>query len=141
MDQRVNMIMVGARDIPLLRAFYEQGLGWTVWGEASNHVAMYKLGTAVLVFLDADYLASESGLPAVAQPKSLWAIFVSDKREVEALIDQAVRAGARVTSPVRDRDLGLYSGYFTDPEDNGWEVVWSPHMPLSADGALTLPQG
>ena len=27
------------------------------------------------------------------------------------------------TRPIRDRDQGLYSGYFTDPEGNGWEVV------------------
>jgi hypothetical protein len=33
----------------------------------------------------------------------------------------------------------LYTGYFADPESNSWEVVWSPHMPLDADGALTFP--
>jgi hypothetical protein len=36
------------------------------------------------------------------------------------------------------RDGGLYSGYFTDPEGNGWEIVWSPVMRPGADGGLTL---
>ena len=34
MDQRVSMIMTGAQDIPRLRAFYEEGLGWTPWTPA-----------------------------------------------------------------------------------------------------------
>lgn len=28
MDQRVNMIMIPARDTKALRTFYEDGLGW-----------------------------------------------------------------------------------------------------------------
>jgi len=138
MDPRVNMVMVSARDLAALRAFYEDGLGWSTWGPESPASIMYKVGTAVLVFLNADYLAAESGIEAVATPKSVWAIFVESKAEVESVFESAVSAGARITSPIRDRDGGLYSGYFTDPEGNGWEVVWSPHMPLDEDGALTL---
>ena len=138
MDPRVNMVMVSARDLAALRAFYEDGLGWSTWGSESPASIMYKVGTAVLVFLNADYLAAESGIEAVATPKSVWAIFVESKAEVESVFERAVSAGARITSPIRDRDGGLYSGYFTDPEGNGWEVVWSPHMPLDEDGALTL---
>ena len=43
-------------------------------------------------------------------------------------------------SPARSgtRDGGLYSGYFTDPEGNGWEIVWSPVMRPGADGGLDL---
>jgi len=58
---------------------------------------------------------------------------------VEEIYSRALKAGAKETSGVRDRDGGLYTGYFDDPEGNSWEVVWSPHMPLDAQGALTLP--
>jgi len=138
MDQRVNMIMTGAKDVPSLRAFYEQGLGWSPWGQASGTLAMYKLGTTVLVFLPAAYLAVESGIPEGLQPKALNAIFVPAKADVDHDFAQAIAAGATVTSPICDRDGGPYSGYFADPEGNGWEIVWSPHMPLGADGGLTL---
>lgn len=138
MDPRTNMIMTGAYDVPKLRAFYEQGLGWTPWGQATETLAMYKLGTAVLVFMPAAYLAAESGIPETSIPKALNAIFVPSKADVDRDFAQAIAAGATVTSPVRDRDGGLYSGYFADPEGNGWEVVWSPHMPLGPDGALTF---
>jgi predicted lactoylglutathione lyase len=139
MDARINMIMVSAKDVPALRRFYEDGLGWTPWMPPTPLSIMYQVGTSILVFLDADYLARESGIPAVSTPKGLWAIFTRTKEEVGALFDRAIAAGATVTSPIRDRDGGLWSGYFTDPEGNGWEVVWSPHMTPTDDGGLTRP--
>ena len=100
---------------------------------------LYKVGTSILVFLNADYQARESGLPKADGVKSIWAIFVESKEAVDRVFQKAIDAGATVASPVRDRDMGLYSGYFADPKGNGWEVVWSPHMPIGSDGGLTLP--
>jgi uncharacterized protein len=139
MDARIDMIMVSARDVPSLRRFYEDGLGWTPWMPPTALSIMYAVGTSILVFLDADYLAQESGIPAVDTPKGLWAIFTRTKEEVAVVFDRAIAAGATVTSPIRDRDGGLWSGYFTDPEGNGWEVVWSPHMAPAPGGGLTRP--
>jgi predicted lactoylglutathione lyase len=133
------MVMVGAKHVADLRTFYESGLGWTPWMPASDMSVAYKVGTSILIFLDAGYLAQESGMSAVDAPKSLWATFVPSKGDVDSVFERATQAGATITSPVRDRDQGLYSGYFADPEGNGWEIVWSPHMPLGADGGLTLP--
>lgn len=139
MDQRVSMIMVGAQDIAALRAFYETGLGWAHWGPASEMSVMYKVGHAVLVFLNGGYLAKERGEALGAGSQSSLAVFVESKAKVDDLYKNALAAGAVETSGVRMRDGGLYSGYFADPEGNSWEIVWSPHMPLDADGALTLP--
>ncbi|MCW1385072.1 VOC family protein [Novosphingobium sp. KCTC 2891] len=139
MDPRINMVMVSAKDINALRGFYEHGLGWMPWMPPSEGSVAYKVGTAVLIFVNAAYLEHESGIAANGAPKSIWAVFVPTKEDVDAAFELAAKAGARITSPVRDRDQGLYSGYFADPEGNAWEVVWSPHMPLGADGSLTLP--
>ena len=139
MDQRVSMIMTGARDIAKLRAFYEQGLGWTPWRAASATSVMYKVGHSVIVFLPAAYLAAERGEAVSEGSKTSLAVFVDSKAKVDEIFNKAVAAGARSTSGVRDRDGGLYTGYFADPEGTSWEVVWSPHMPLDAEGALTFP--
>ncbi len=139
MDQRVSMIMTGAQDVPRLRAFYEGGLGWTNWGPASDTSVMYRVGHSVIVFLNAAYFAHERGEVLSQGSKTSLAVFVNDKTKVDELFQSAIAAGAAATSAVRDRDGGLYSGYFADPEGNSWELVWSPHMPLGADGALTLP--
>ena len=138
MDQALHMHMVPAADVAALRAFYVDGLGWSTWGPPMPGSLMLRAGTAVIVFLDRDYLAAESGIAIGAAPRAINAVFVAEKANVDAQIAGAVAAGATITSPIRDRDGGLYSGYFTDPEGNGWEVVWSPVMRPGADGGLTL---
>lgn len=139
MDQRVSMIMTGAQDIPRLRAFYEGGLGWTPWGPASDNSVMYKVGHSVWVLLNGAYLAHERGEPLSQGSKTSLAVFVETRAKVDDLYNSALAAGAAQTSGLRERDGGLYSGYFADPEGNSWEIVWSPHMLLDAQGALTLP--
>ena len=139
MDQRVSMIMTGAQDIDRLRSFYEQGLGWTPWLVVGERTVMYKVGHSILVFLNGDYLAQERGEALSSGSKTSLAIFVESKEKVDELYKLAIEAGAKQTSGVRDRDGALYTGYFADPEGNSWEIVWSPHMPLDNEGALTLP--
>lgn len=55
--------------------------------------------------------------------KSIWIYFVDHEHEVEAVFDQAIKAGGTVTNSARDRGEGGYSGYFKDPEGNGWEIA------------------
>lgn len=138
MDQALHMHMVPAADVAALRAFYVDGLGWSTWGPEMPGSFMLRAGTAVIVFLNRDYLAAESGIDVSATPRAINAVFVADKADVDTQIAGALAAGAALTSPIRDRDGGLYSGYFTDPEGNGWEIVWSPVMRPGADGGLTL---
>lgn len=142
MDQALHMVMVPATDMVALRKFYIDGLGWQSWGADMPGSFMLRAGTAVIVFVPRDYLAAESGVDLSATARAINAIFVETKADVEAQFAEAVAAGATVTSPIRDRDGGLYSGYFTDPEGNGWEIVWSPVMRPGPDGGLTfaLPQ-
>lgn len=138
MDQALHMHMVPAVDVAALRTFYVDGLGWSTWGPDMPGSLMLRAGTAVIVFLNRDYLAAESGIDVSATARAINAVFVAEKSDVERQIARAIAAGGVLTSPVRDRDGGLYSGYFTDPEGNGWEIVWSPVMRPGADGGLTL---
>lgn len=142
MDQALHMIMVPATDMTVLRNFYIGNLGWQSWGPDMPGSFMLRAGTAVIVFAPRDYLAAESGIDLSATSRAINAIFVETKADVDAQFAKAIAAGATATSPIRDRDGGLYSGYFTDPEGNGWEIVWSPVMRPGPDGglALALPQ-
>ena len=44
-----------------------------------------KAGTAVLIFVNAANLANESGIAAVETPKSIWALLVPSKEDVDAI--------------------------------------------------------
>ncbi|MDE2570839.1 MAG: VOC family protein [Sphingomonadales bacterium] len=138
MDQALHMHMVPAADLAALRKFYIDGLGWSAWGPDMPGSFMLRARTTVIVFLNRDYLAAESGIDVSATARAINAVFVESRSDVDAQIARALAAGATLTSPIRDRDGGLYSGYFTDPEGNGWEIVWSPVMRPGADGSLTL---
>jgi len=138
MDQALHMLMVPAADLAKLRTFYVDGLGWKTWGPDMPGSFMLRAGTLVIVFVPRDYLAAESGIDLSATSRALNAVFVAEKSDVDAQMAHAVSAGATITSPIRNRDGGLYSGYFTDPEGNGWEIVWSPVMRPGADGGLEL---
>jgi uncharacterized glyoxalase superfamily protein PhnB len=53
---------------------------------------------------------------------------VSSKEEVERVMEQARRAGAKMIKPAQETFWGGYAGYFQDPDDHLWEVLWNPHL-------------
>ncbi len=57
---------------------------------------------------------------------------VRSKEEVDAIMQQAEKAGAHVTDPARDRFWGGYSGYFQDLDGHLWEIAWNPAWEVKA---------
>jgi uncharacterized protein len=53
---------------------------------------------------------------------------VKSKQEVDAVMEHARSAGARITDPAHDRFWGGYSGYFQDVDGHLWEIVWNPQL-------------
>jgi uncharacterized protein len=47
---------------------------------------------------------------------------------IDAVLADAVAAGATVTDAPHDRPWGIYSGYFRDPDDHLWEIIWKPEL-------------
>lgn len=37
-------------------------------------------------------------------------------------------AGANIVKEAHDTFWGGYAGYFQDPDQHLWEVVWNPHL-------------
>jgi predicted lactoylglutathione lyase len=140
MEQRLNMLMLPVDDLDTVRAFYAR-LGWKPWGMESPLSTGFLASGTVIVFLDRAYLQKESGLQAPSGTASaVMVLNVAERDEVDRICERVIDAGAKVTSPARPRDGGLYSFYFLDPVGAAWEVVWNPHMPMTASGVLTLPQ-
>jgi len=53
---------------------------------------------------------------------------VNRREEVDAAMEEAKRAGARVVKPAAETFWGGYAGYFQDPDGHVWEVVWNPQF-------------
>jgi uncharacterized glyoxalase superfamily protein PhnB len=56
---------------------------------------------------------------------------VKSPAEVDAVMDQANRAGARIVKPAEKTFWGGYAGYFQDPDGHLWEVAWNPATPVA----------
>jgi uncharacterized glyoxalase superfamily protein PhnB len=41
-------------------------------------------------------------------------------------MDQAHKSGAVIVKPAQDTFWGGYAGYFQDPDQHLWEIVWNP---------------
>ena len=59
--------------------------------------------------------------------------------DVDAVLDEARGAGARIARESAETFWGGYSGVFVDPDGHPWEVAHNPHWTIEADGSIVLP--
>lgn len=137
MDQRLSFVTLVVADVGASRRFYVDGLRWSPAFEAPGEVIMFQVGTHVLLSLwDETAAAGEIGpVTRGGTPPLTLAHNVATREAVDAVLDDARRAGASVVSPAVDREWGGYSGYFADPDGFRWEVAYNPG-PI---GQIVLP--
>ena len=125
---RLSVLTIGAHDLPSLRDFYK-GLGWPLVVDLDDFAAFQTRG-AVLTLYAIDELVADANAGHAVSGAGLrgvtLAINVDEREEVDQAIDAARNAGARVKKEPVDAEWGGRSAYFTDPEDNYWEVAWVP---------------
>ena len=140
MDQRITLITLGVADLQASRGFYER-LGWKRSVKNAEGVAFFQAGGVALALYPRTSLAQDLGVePAQSGFRAVTvAQNVRSPAEVGRVLEEAVKAGARLIKPGADVFWGGHVGYFADPDGYVWEVAWNPDFPLDADGRLTLP--
>jgi uncharacterized protein len=138
-EQRVSLVTLGVRDLARARAFYE-ALGWTTRAAPEDDVVFFQAGGLVVALWDRVRLAEDS----VVTDAGGWggitlAHNVRSPAEVDAVLAEAVAAGAGVARPGAKTLWGGYSGVFVDPDGHAWEVAHNPGWELDADGSVRLP--
>lgn len=75
-----------------------------------------------------DNLSHDCGLPRSHHSPTEFSIGhnVASEREVDAVMEQAAKAGARIVKKAQKTFWGGYAGYFQDPDDHLWEVPFNP---------------
>ena len=134
MQPRVTVITLCVDDLERSLAFYRDGLGLKtegIIGTEFEHgaVAFFDLQSGLkLALWPRMSLAHDSGLPLSAPGATELSLGhnVASKAEVDAVMAQAAGAGAVIVKPARDTFWGGYAGYFQDPDQHLWEVVWNP---------------
>ncbi len=136
MDQRISLVTLGAKDVPVLAAFYD-ALGWQRV-ETQDGVVAYDLIGQTLGLFPLEKLAEDIGVPVdtLGRGAATLGYNVRDKADVAAILDRVEATGGRVLKPAADVFWGGHHGYFADPEGHVWEVAHNPFSPLSDAGAF-----
>ena len=136
MKPRVTFITLGVDDLERAVAFYRDGLGLTtrgIIGTEFEHgaVAFFNLDSGLrLALWPRASLAADSGLPLQAASSTEFALAnnVDSQQEVDAVMQQAARAGATIVKPAQPTFYGGYAGYFQDPDGHLWEIAFNPGL-------------
>jgi catechol 2,3-dioxygenase-like lactoylglutathione lyase family enzyme len=139
MKPRITILTLGVDDLERSLAFYRDGLGLPTEGIVGQEfeygaVAFFNLQNGLMLALwPRTSIVRDTGLPA--QPPSATEITighnVNSKEEVDAVLEQARRAGATVVKEAGETFYGGYAAYFQDPDGHLWDVVWTPQMVVS----------
>ena len=121
MKQRINLITLGVSDLKKSMEFYQDGFGWQTQGIVGTE---YENGAVVLFELDngrmlclyeRKNLAWDSNLKLQPESATEFSIgyFVNSDKEVDAIIKQAQKAGAKNYQMSTKSLLGWLSWLFT----------------------------
>ena len=138
MEQRLSLVTLGVADLARARAFYE-GLGWSTHAGPDDDVVFFQTGGMIVALWGRGQLAEDSGVDdAGGWGGVTLALNVRSPAEVDAVIDEARTAGARIARAGAETFWGGYSGVFVDPDGHPWEVAHNPHWTIDDDGATRL---
>ncbi|HUA11369.1 MAG TPA: VOC family protein [Solirubrobacteraceae bacterium] len=138
MRQRVSVVTLGVTDLRRSRAFYE-ALGWETGAEADDDVVFFQAGDMVLALWDRERLAEDS----CVEDGGGWggvtlALNLPAREDVDAAVEQARAAGARIGREPAPTFWGGYSAAIVDPDGHPWEIAHNPHWSLTDDGGVRL---
>jgi catechol 2,3-dioxygenase-like lactoylglutathione lyase family enzyme len=135
MKARITVLTLGVDDLERSLNFY-RGLGFVsegIVGTEFDHgaVAFFDLqdGLKLAIWRRED-LAHDSGLAKSPGSPTDFSLGhnVTSEREVDEVMAQAAKAGARIVKRAAKTFYGGYAGYFQDPDGHLWEVLFNPGL-------------
>lgn len=140
MRQKFNLITLGVDDFNRSLEFYEKGLGWKKSDKSMDGLALFPLGGIVLALHPRHELADDAMLKY--QPSEFSGLTISynakSEKEVDDVLTQVEKLGAKIVKPGQKVFWGGYSGYFKDPDGHLFEVAYNPFWELDENDNLKL---
>lgn len=129
MNPRISMVTLGVRDLATAVQFYEQGLGFPRM-DSPPEVAFFTLNGTWLGLYGREALAADATVSAEGEGFAgvTLAHNVHSEAEVDAVVEQAKKAGGTVVKKPEKTFWGGYNGYFKDPDGYLWEVAHNPYF-------------
>ena len=134
MKPKIGIITLGVSDLKKSLVFYRDGLGFPTHDyKEEMGIVFFKLEGTWLALYPREKLAEDLGMSTEGSGFSgvTLAHNVNTKEEVDAVVQLAVSAGAKLVKQPQEVFWGGYSGYFADPDGHLWEVAYNPFMDLT----------
>jgi catechol 2,3-dioxygenase-like lactoylglutathione lyase family enzyme len=142
MQPRISLITLGVQDLQRSLTFYRDGLGFPTTWSPDKGVIFFQTAGVCLALFPYDHLANDISpdfqTPRPKFPGITLAHNVRTREEVDALLQQAQAAGAKIEKPAQPTYWGGYSGYFSDPDGFLWEIAQGA-FDFNEDGSLKIP--
>jgi catechol 2,3-dioxygenase-like lactoylglutathione lyase family enzyme len=134
MKARISLVTLTVDDLERSLKFYRDGLGWTTKGIVGTEfehgsVVFFDLeGGLKLALWPRESLEHDSGIPRHAPSPTEFTLGhnVRSREEVDAVMVQAMEAGATIVKHAHDTFWGGYAAYYQDPDGHLWEVAFNP---------------
>ena len=141
MKQRLNLVTLGVADLGRSRRFYE-AIGWTTGAGPDDEVVFFQAGDMVVALWDRERLAEDS----CVEDEGGWggvtfALNFASREEVDAAVEEARTAGARIGREPAETFWGGYSAVVLDPDGHPWEIAHNPHWTITEGGGVRLGGG
>ena len=135
---RVTLVTLGVADLARARALYE-ALGFRTGAGPDDDVVFFDQGGLIVALWARASLAEDSGVEDGGGWGGVtFAYNVGSPADVDAAVEKARGAGARIARVPGKTFWGGYSGVFVDPDGHPWEVAHNPHWGLRPDGSVEL---
>jgi uncharacterized protein len=140
MQPSISVITLGVTDFRKSLDFYKKGLGWPTKATGKDNIAFFKLNGIVLALYDKKGLAEDAGVNARGSgfPGITLARNVRSEKEVDAVLKQVTKLGAKTIKKPQKASWGGYSGYFADLDGYLWEIVYNPLWKMDRRGSVIL---
>jgi catechol 2,3-dioxygenase-like lactoylglutathione lyase family enzyme len=137
MKPRISVLTLGVDDLARAVSFYRDGLGLAtegIIGTEFEHgaVAFFDLNPGLKLALWArPDIAHDTALPKGLRSPTEFTIGhnVASAAEVDAVMAQALKAGATTLKATGKTFYGGYAGYFQDLDGHVWEIAFNPGFP------------
>ena len=136
LESRFTVLTLGVNDLEKSFKFYHEGLELAskgIVGKEFEHgeIAFFDLKNGMtLALYSKDNLAWDSQLKKGSSSSTEFSIGYNTRTEaeVDSILQQEKKAGARIARPAQKTFWGGYSGYFQDPDGHLWEIAYNPNL-------------
>ena len=142
MEPRISIITLGVENLERSYEFYHKVLGFPTSGNPQAGIIFFQTQGVCLALYPKNALAEDANQSSLLRKGDFSGITLAhvarEKSQVDTILKTAEEAGATIVKPAQATFWGGYSGYFTDPDGQCWEIAHSDDWKFNSDGSLII---